>query len=218
VLIPPHPGITSATGLLTSDLRYDHMRTVFLVEDQVDAQAITAQFGELADELIERLVRDGAPRDGIRVDRFLDCRYVGQGYELRIPVGDAPYSDATLDAFHRAHEAEYGRSSTDPIEVVNLRVTVTGQRPRLTRVAVGTGTLEQALLGEAQSVWRVDGALVELSTKHLDREQLPKDEAVAGPAIVFQRDTTIVVPPGWSATATAAGPLMLTTQNEQEQA
>lgn len=213
VLIPPHPGITSATGLLTSDLRYDHMRTVFLAEDQVDAQAITAQFDQLADELIERLLRDGAPREGIAVERFLDCRYVGQGYELRIPVGDAPYSHATLDGFHRAHEAEYGRSSTDPIEVVNLRVTVTGQRPRLTRVAVGTGDLASATVGEAQSAWRVDGQLVELPTKHLVRELLPMDEAVAGPAIVYQRDTTIVVPPGWSATATAAGPLMLSTQN-----
>jgi N-methylhydantoinase A/oxoprolinase/acetone carboxylase beta subunit len=213
VLIPPHPGITSATGLLTSDLRYDLMRTVFMVQGQVDAEAINTQFNDLAEELIERLVRDGAPRDEVKVERFLDCRYVGQGYELRIAVGDGDFSDATLDAFHRTHEAEYGRSSADPIEVVNLRVTATGQRPRLSRVAVGFGDLESATIGEAQSVWRVDGELVELPTKHLLREQLPMDEAVAGPAIVFQRDTTIVVPPGWSATAKASGPLMLSNEN-----
>jgi N-methylhydantoinase A/oxoprolinase/acetone carboxylase beta subunit len=213
VLIPPHPGITSATGLLTSDLRYDLMRTVFMVQGQVDAEAISTQFDALAEQLIERLVRDGAPRDEVKVERFLDCRYVGQGYELRIPVGDGDFTDATLDAFHKTHEAEYGRSSRDPIEVVNLRVTATGQRPRLSRVVVGSGDLASATIGEAQSVWRVDGELVELPTKHLLREKLPTDEAMPGPAIVFQRDTTIVVPPGWSATAKAAGPLMLSNQN-----
>ncbi|MCW2998891.1 MAG: hydantoinase/oxoprolinase family protein [Solirubrobacterales bacterium] len=214
VLIPPHPGITSATGLLTSDLRYDLMRTVFMVQGQVDTQVINAKFEQLAQELIERLVRDGAPRDEVKVERFLDCRYVGQGYELRIAVGDGDFSEETLEAFHVRHEAEYGRASNDPIEVVNLRVTATGQRPRLSRVDVGSGDLESAIIGDARSVWRVDGELVELPTRHLLRERLPLDEAVAGPAIVFQRDTTIVVPPGWSAVATAAGPLMLTIQNE----
>jgi N-methylhydantoinase A len=189
------------------------MRTVFMVQGQVDAAAINAQFDELGEELIERLVRDGAPREEVKVDRFLDCRYVGQGYELRIPVGDGEFSETTLDAFHRTHEAEYGRSSADPVEVVNLRVTATGQRPRLSRVAVGFGDLPSALIGEAQSVWRVDGELVELPTKHLLREKLPMDVPVAGPAIVFQRDTTIVVPPGWSAIAKASGPLMLSIQN-----
>jgi N-methylhydantoinase A len=214
VLIPPHPGITSATGLLTSDLRYDLMRTVFMVQGQVDTQVINTKFEQLAEELIERLVRDGAPRDEVKVERFLDCRYVGQGYELRIAVGDGDFSEERLEAFHVRHEAEYGRASNDPIEVVNLRVTATGQRPRLSRVDVGSGDLESAIIGDARSVWRVDGELVELPTRHLLRELLPLDEAVAGPAIVFQRDTTIVVPPGWSALATAAGPLMLTIQNQ----
>jgi N-methylhydantoinase A len=65
-------------------------------------------------------------------------------------------------------------------------------------------------------VWRVDGELVELPTTHLLREQLPVDEPVPGPAIVFQRDTTIVVPPGWSAVASAAGPLMLHADSSDE--
>ena len=68
-------------------------------------------------------------RDAVTLERFLDCRYAGQGYELRIPVGEEGYTDATLAAFHAAHEAEYGHAFSDPIEVVNLRVTATGPRP-----------------------------------------------------------------------------------------
>jgi N-methylhydantoinase A len=89
---------------------------------------------------------------------------------------------------------------------------VTGPRPKLQRVSVGTGTLDEATVGEATTVWRVGAELEALPTKHLLRERLPIDEPIAGPAILYQRDTTIAVPPGWTATATATGPLVLTTQ------
>lgn len=216
VIIPPHPGITSAAGLLTSDLRYDHMRTVFMTQGSIDAEAINAQIATLAAELVGRLERDGAARDAIRVERALDCRYLGQGYELRIPVGEDGFTDAALETFHRAHEAEYGHAFGDPIEIVNLRVTASGQRPKLSRVSSGSGTLDEATVGDAESVWRVDGELVALPTRHLLRDKLPVDQAVPGPAVVFQRDTTIVVPPGWAATATAEGVLLLTTEGGAE--
>jgi N-methylhydantoinase A len=209
VIVPPHPGITSAAGLLTSDLRYDHMRTVFMIQGAIDAELINRRLDELSAELVERLERDGAAAAEIRVERALDCRYVGQGYELRIPVGPEGFTEAALDAFHRAHRDEYGHAFGDPIEIVNLRVTASGERPKLARVDVGGGTLAEALLGEATGVWRVDGALESLPTRHLRRERLPAGEPIAGPAVVFQRDTTIAVPPGWSATASPDGALIL---------
>jgi N-methylhydantoinase A len=107
------------------------------------------------------------------------------------------------------HEQEYGRALADPIEIVNVRVRAAGRRPRLERIAVSGGDLASATIGEARSVWDVDGELVELPTRRLLRERLPIDEPIDGPAIVFQRDTTIVVPPGWRATAHADGPLLL---------
>ena len=216
IVVPPHPGITSAAGLLTSDLRYDHMRTVFMTEGVIDAELINRQLEELSAELVERLVRDGAEEGDIRVERALDCRYAGQGYELRIPVGDDGFDGSALEAFHRVHEAEYGHAFGDPIEIVNLRVTASGHRPKLSRVDVGSGTLEEATIGEATSTWRVGGELASLPTRHVLRERLPVREAVAGPAVIFQRDTTIVVPPGWDATATAEGALLLTTADSGE--
>jgi N-methylhydantoinase A len=213
VLIPPHPGITSATGLLTSDLRYDLMGTVLMVEGEIDEESINARLQTLAAELTERLVRDGVPEGEIRIERFLDCRYVGQGYELRIALGPDRFTEAELAEFHRVHEAEYGRASGDLIQVVNLRVTATGQRPRLRRVSVGSGSLGSAVIDESLTVWRIDDRLVELPTRQLLRERLPIGERIPGPAIIFQRDTTIVVPPEWSALATADGPLMLTAEN-----
>jgi N-methylhydantoinase A len=215
VIVPPHPGITSATGLLTSDLRYDTMRTVFAVEGAVDAVGLNGQFDALAEELVARLRRDGAPAEEIVVERFLDCRYAGQGYELRVPVGPEGFRDATLQAFHAAHEAEYGHTFGDPIEIVNLRVTATGPRPRLRRLAVGVGSLEEATVAVTPASWRVDGELVALPTRRVVRELLPLDEPLAGPAVIHQRDTTVALPPGWTASASVAGPLILTAQTSE---
>ncbi|MBJ7328907.1 MAG: hydantoinase/oxoprolinase family protein [Solirubrobacteraceae bacterium] len=214
VIVPPHPGITSAAGLLTSDLRYDHMRTVFAVEGGVDEDAILAGFTELSDELVARLARDGADVDDLEIEYALDCRYVGQGYELRVPVPGGQVTQETFDAFHAAHREEYGHAFDDPVELVNLRVTVRGRRPRLERIAVeaGSGT---STATTTTAVWPAPGGgLIERETPHVERENLAEGEPLAGPVILLQRDTTVVVPPGWVATATPEGVVLLTREGE----
>jgi N-methylhydantoinase A len=141
--------------------------------------------------------------------RALDCRYVGQGYELRVTL-DGPFDDRALEQFHRLHEREYGSAYGDPIEIVNARVTAIGTRPTLDTMPVVSGTLEQALLGEGEGHFRVEGALRAVATRFYDRNALPLDQPIAGPAIVFHLDTTTVVPPTWSARADASGNLILT--------
>ena len=206
---PPHPGITSAAGLLTSDLKYDQMRTVFQLQGSVDADRLNRELDELEEELRSWLARDGVPVENIEVIRALDCRYVGQGYELRVTLGEGPFTEEALAQFHVLHEREYGSAYGDPIEIVNARVTATGRRPTLESPPVTSGTLEEALVGESESVFRVDGSLQAFPTRFYDRSLLPLDEAFAGPAVVFHLDTTTVIPPGWSARADASGNLIL---------
>jgi N-methylhydantoinase A/oxoprolinase/acetone carboxylase beta subunit len=209
VLVPPYPGITSATGLLTSDLKYDQLRTVLMVEGSVDIERLNRELHQLEVELRTRLLDDSIPGEDILLTRSLDCRYVGQGYELRVTLPAEGYSPAALEEFHRLHEQEYGYAFRDPIEIVNLRVTAVAGRPRLTGVAYVPGSLEEALLGEGESVFRKDGRLAPLPTRFFERSRLPCDEPITGPAVVFQRDTTTVLPPGWTARADASSNLIL---------
>jgi N-methylhydantoinase A len=210
VLVPPHPGITSAGGLLTSDLKYDQMRTVFQLQGSVDADRLNRDLDELEAELRGRLQQDGVPETDVAVVRALDCRYIGQGYELRVTLADGPYTEDALEQFHALHEREYGSAYGDPIEIVNARVTAIGRRPTLDAVPVPSGSLADALVGESESVFRVDGTLQPLATRFYDRTLLPLDESFDSPAVVFHLDTTTVVPPGWRARADASGNLELT--------
>jgi N-methylhydantoinase A/oxoprolinase/acetone carboxylase beta subunit len=209
VIVPPYPGITSAMGLLTSDLKYDQMRTVFMTEGAIDTERLDGQLASAADELRERLRSDGVTDGEIDVAAGLDCRYVGQGYELRIPLPDGRFDPEALDEFHRLHEQEYGHAFRDPIEIVNLRVTATGRRARVERLPA-SGDGGDPLLGEGQSVFRRNGSLSASAARHYERALLPVGESVPGPAILFQRDTTTVVPPGWAACADPSGSLILT--------
>jgi N-methylhydantoinase A len=209
VLVPPHPGITSAGGLLTSDLKYDQMRTVFQLQGSVDADRLNRELDQLETELRGWLERDGVPAADVEVIRALDCRYVGQGYELRVILDEGPFTEAALAQFHVLHEREYGSAYGDPIEIVNARVTAIGRRPALESPPVASGSLEEALVGESEGVFRVEGGLQALQTRFYDRTLLPLDETIPGPAVVFHPDTTTVVPPSWTATADASGNLIL---------
>ena len=209
VLVPPHPGITSAAGLLTSDLKYDQMRTVFQMQGSVDAGRLNRELDELAGELRGWLKRDGVAESDIEVIRALDCRYVGQGYELRVTL-DGAFTEAALEQFHRLHEREYGSAYADPIEIVNARVTAIGKRPTLDRLPVVSGSLEAAFVGESEGHFRVNGELQAVTTRYYDRNELPLDEPIVGPAVIFHLDTTTVVPPTWAARADASGNLILT--------
>ena len=130
VIVPPYPGITSAMGLLTSDLKYDQMRTVFMVEGAIDAERLDRELAMAAAELASPAARGRRRR---RRDRG-HCR---PGLPLRrtglraadSATGGALHTEA-LEEFHRLHEQEYGHAFRDPIEIVNLRVTANGRRPR----------------------------------------------------------------------------------------
>ncbi len=209
VIVPPHPGITSASGLLTSDLKYDQMQTVFMVQGAVDEDRLNAGLEGLEAELRGWLERDGVAAEDIEVARMLDCRYAGQGYELRLGLAGGRFSEADLDEFHALHEREYGHSFGDPIEIVNARVSAVGKRPALAGVQSLAGDAERALVGERDSIFRVDGELESLLTRFYDRQSLPAGESLPGPAIVFHPDTTTLVPPRWSFQAEESGNLIL---------
>ena len=209
VLVPPHPGITSASGLLTSDLKYDQMRTVFMVQGEVDEARLNRGLQELEEELRGLLGRDGVADRDIDVVRMLDCRYAGQGYELRLALTNGRFSERDLDRFHALHEREYGHSFADPIEIVNARVSAIGRRPTLAWRREPSDELSAALVDERESIFRVNGSLESLTTRFYDRHLLPVGQSLPGPAIIFHPDTTTLVPPRWIVRAEESGNLSL---------
>lgn len=215
VIVPPWPGITSAVGLLVTDLKYDTVRTLFQTSARFDLALINADLAMMQDELAARLAVDHIPQEKVIYARIGDLRYVGQGYELKVPIPDGLVDAGTLAAvekvFHAAHAAEYGHAFPEnPVEIVNLRVIALGAMPHLPPCSAATGgSLSKALLRHTEAMFRVDGKLRPFATAVYERANLPVDQAFPGPAIILQKDTTTIVPPGWRAIVHPSGSLIL---------
>jgi N-methylhydantoinase A len=215
VVVPAYPGITSAVGLLTTDLKYDAIRTEFQAGDTVDLDRLNGDFAAMQDELSRQLAADGVRPEDAAFQRAGDLRYLGQGYELRVPFPDTALDAAALAVvfarFGELHRAEYGHVFPDSsIEIVNIRVTGIGRMAKIAapRPPEG-GSLADALVKTAPCAFRVGDALETLQTPFYRRDALPLDEPVVGPAIILQTDSTTVVPPGATVRADRGGNLIL---------
>ncbi len=218
-LVPPDPGNLSAFGLLTVDVRNDHVQTTISRHADLDLDRVRAVFGELEARAREALDGEGFPRDRQRIQRSADLRYVGQAFEVRVPVADgepgaALTKEAAEDvaqAFHAAHRQLYGYDfAEDPrqaVEWVNLRVSGIGpiRRPDLVEPAPAEGGADRAVTGSRPVFFDDDW----VPTPTYDRPRLAPGDVVPGPAVIEEFGSTVPVHPGFRATVDVHGNLLI---------
>jgi N-methylhydantoinase A len=223
-LVPPNPGNVSAFGLLTVDVRNDYVQTVVSKHADVDVRALGSVYGELEGRAQSALDGEGFARDEQRMQRTADLRYVGQAFEVRVPVS-IPEDGAELgeqdaedvaQAFHAAHRQLYGYDfATDPrqaVEWVNLRVSGIGpiRRPDLVELAPKDGGTDRAVTG-SRRVFFDDW----IETRTYNRPDLGPGDVITGPAIIEEFGSTVPVHPGFVVTVDAYGNLLLTKESGQ---
>ncbi len=202
LLIPRSPGIFSATGLLTTDLKRDTATTIMRRLDDLDQAEVDAVFAELEAAGRAELEDEGLAGDAIVFVRQIDLRYVGQSYELTVPAGDQ-----LLERFHAEHDRTYGfNAPAEPVEVVSLRLTSIGKiaKPAARRLEVG----ECPAPKERRPVYFAEaGDYVDCPI--YDRYALPAGTRFDGPAIVEEFDSTTVVHPHFAVTVDDVGNLII---------
>jgi N-methylhydantoinase A/oxoprolinase/acetone carboxylase beta subunit len=223
VLVPNYPGITAALGLLTTDMVYEYTKTSYVMCSQLETDAKAAanlekQFAALEKEAMRQFAVDKIDKKRIRLERIVDARYEGQGYELRVdaPAGgpiDAKWLKAVKNEFHAAHEKEFSRRFEDvDVQIANIRVRAIGQMPGLKPVNVkkGTATPPKGALKLTADAWfEKNGKPAKFKTKFYERTELLAGNKMQGPAIITQFDSTSVVPPGYSAEVDKHGNLII---------
>ena len=214
-IIPMSPGTTSAMGLLVTDLKHDYSTTLIQHVDQLDTAAVEDTYQELEAQGGTSLEREEVRPEDISFLRQVDMRYVGQSYELTVPLPaeqlDASKIDHVLEQFHVEHDRAYGYSApTEPVEFVNLRLTAIGKiaKPRL-RELEGNNTDTAAAQKATRSVYFAErDGYVECPI--YDRYRLGPGCVLTGPAIVEEIDSTTVIHPGYRAQVDRFGNLILT--------
>lgn len=216
VLVPAHPGIIAATGLLATDERHEFAATERHRLAEVDIERLQRRYDELVAQAREQLEADGVPAERRTCTRLADCRYAGQGYEVRFEVPYGPVDEDWLarlgEAFHQAHEVEYGhRFDAGEVEIVNIRVLGIGgiDTLRAPEAEHASGSLEQALLARQEVLFDIDGRPQPRTTPFYDRTRLGVGSRIEGPAIIEQYDTTTTVPPRFVATIDRFGNIVI---------
>jgi N-methylhydantoinase A len=217
-LVPPNPGNVSAFGLLTVDVRNDYVQTVVSKHVDLDLSRVQSVFADLEAQAQTALDGEGFDRDQQRMQRTADLRYVGQAFEVRVPVPDgqldAEGSDTVAQAFHAAHRQLYGYDfANDPrqaVEWVNLRVSGIGpiRRPDVVELPAKDGGIERAVTG-SRRVFFDDW----VETRTYNRPDLAPGDVVSGPGIIEEFGSTVPVHPGFAVTVDAYGNLLLTKES-----
>ncbi len=218
VVVPNYPGVTAALGLLATDMVYEYVSTVYERLSTLDAGSLQRAFEELEQQARSQLEQDGIAARQILVQRVADCRYLGQGYELRVDVDSGAIDDAWVEKvrrdFHDIHEREYSRRFEESdIEIPNIRVRGIGLMPPLQvpEVEHGDESPDEALRYERDAWFRVGGSLEQVPTRFYDRAALKAGNRLEGPAIVNQYDSTTVIPPGLTAHVDRFGNIVIGT-------
>ena len=217
VISPIQPGITAAMGLLVTDLQYEYTRSVLQTLDDADDDAIkriNTIVDELTAEANAQLEADGIEPAARRFKKIMECRYLGQGFELRADMPDGALTQKNkkdvIESFFDVHKEAYGHAFRDQVtEGVTVRVVASAEVDQLTLPELAQGgraNPSEALMYSLDTIFD-DGKPT--PTPRYDRSKMLKDDTVEGPAIVTQHNSTTIVPPGYTATVLAFGDMRI---------
>jgi N-methylhydantoinase A len=201
-ILPAASGVASAIGLLSAEVRYDVSRTLLARLDGIDAGRVDAIFEDMAAEAAA-VVRDSTGAEPVTLVREVDLRYVGQGYELTVPFESL---DALAGRFEQLYAQRYGMASPgEPVEATTWRLTAVGQHQPVDLPRVEPGARPEPARRRAYFPER--GGWTDAAVYR--RDQLHAGNQVDGPAIVEERESTTVLPPGTTATVDELGNLLV---------
>ncbi len=210
-IIPNHPGQFSAYGFILADARVDRHRTLQLTSRRFDPSRATEAMRDLVEAGIAEL-RDQGYVENIDVFRTLEMRYLGQNYELELPIGFEQFDGAATERlwqdFHAAHLARFGFNIPgEVIEIVNFSATVVSMttKPEFRRLPEAKGEPKP---DSRRSVMFVAGRL---DTPVFRRGALAAGHRIDGPAVVEEAASVTVVNPGQTLTVDPYGNLLLAT-------
>jgi N-methylhydantoinase A len=202
IVLPASAGVTAAIGLLAAEVKFDVARTHVCRLDAVSGASLDAMYDEMSRQAVA-VVQESAVAGEVLVTRSADARYVGQGYEVTVPVPAGRLDAAALDrvraSFHDVYAARYGYANpTESVEVVTWKLSAVGGSPRIALAKAAASSADARRKGTRRAYFPEARGYTD--TPVYDRYELAAGTSLTGPAIVEERESTTVLPPGVTAT------------------
>jgi N-methylhydantoinase A len=215
ILVPGAPGVLCAEGLLVADRKEDFVRSRRLPLTDAAMPQLLADAGALLAEATDWFKAEGIALPRRALEMALDCRYVGQNFELRVPLASGaeltpsalPPLDQITAGFFTAHRKAYGYATeAEPVEAINLRLAALGRAETGREAPPGSGSAAPEPK-DHRPVWFAADA--PMDTPVYQRRDLAPGATITGPAIVEQLDATTPLHPSDIATVDGAGNLLI---------
>jgi N-methylhydantoinase A len=210
VIVPRHPGVFSALGLLLADIRVDKIWTQAFRSNTVDASVVNRQFGRTTERALAELRQEGFAGEP-EIQRGINMRYFGQNYEHEVEIEPGELDEAALErAFRRfdeLHAERYGYAiAGEIIELVSFKVTAIGKRATLDLSRSNGAT---AFTRSERPVYLRGRGWLDATVAH--RSTLEAGEVIVGPAVIEEEGSTLFVEPGMTVERTEQGALVIDT-------
>ncbi|MCB1376856.1 MAG: hydantoinase/oxoprolinase family protein [Alphaproteobacteria bacterium] len=202
IISPPNPGNLCAFGLHVSDVRRDYIKTIVRQQSKADTDEIVSVWEELVRSGVADIRAEGIAEDKINVNLVADVRYFGEGHEVQV---DVPSNLSGAEAvaymwkqFHTVHDQTFGFNyeGEQDVELVNLRVQAVGTQHRPALKPADARTALANPFGMRKVYWRNTGWV---DCPLYQRTALASGQSIAGPAIIEEYGSTVVVPESWTA-------------------
>jgi N-methylhydantoinase A len=217
ILVPPAPGIVCAQGLVVSDIKEDFVASHRTPVEPSNDASIRDLVSALLAQAAAWFADEEIPHAARALELSFDMRYIGQNFELAIPVATAasipadalPGADALRDMVFEVHDRAYGyHNPDDPVEVVNIRLTARGHLYKQPGEHAAEAVPAPPEPFETRPVFFTDSE-TPVDTPVYDRAKLLPGQSIEGPAIVEQLDATTPLYPHDRATVDAAGSIII---------
>jgi N-methylhydantoinase A len=211
VIFPLEPGTLCARGILLSDINMDFVRSELSIANAASWARACATLEDMRREAAAWLDREAVPEADREIRMLVDARYDGQNFEVSVPLTrlDADGLQSMIDSFRQRHLQEHGYDvSGRPTEIVNCRVQAIGRVAKVRQAAPEPKQGVERVRGHRQVYFGAD--IGWLDTKVYRRSQLAVGESLAGPAIVEEMSSTLVLQPGQTLRVDALGNLIAT--------
>lgn len=210
VIVPPSPGTLCAQGAMTADVKSDYVKTIHRKLSTISGKLLAAECADLSTRARRWLDEEAPVVTESSIAHSADLRYVGQAFQIEVPIDPAwleePETGRLRAAFHDRHERLYAHADRlADVELIDLRATITGARPKPELKPVPTGTGPATPAGSRPIHYRKQR--FEAAVYH--RRDLLAGQHLDGPAIVEQEDTTALIPASFRASVDPFGNLVI---------
>jgi len=200
-LIPVHAGVLSALGMLRAPKSRHLSLAVNDLLQNVNIEGLMKQYAQLEQQSADELVQEGVSRERISYRRQADLRYAGQSYELCL---DWNSPAVLVEQFHLAHRARYGHRLTNPVQLVNLRVSASSPPLPIELPSVDRSDELEATAHQSVRLYAIDH-----DVPLWWRQDLRQGQCLRGPALICETAATSFIAENWHCQVDRWGNLLL---------